>query len=158
MCILLDKFLIEKEIASDKMRPHEIRQQEPLLFNESALQQQQERSNTKLEQQEIKKLTAAEKKKAKEELKKAKKKLKAKSKDGKRNSLIFAAQSDPVPLFMLKCISFIEENGLDLEGLYRVPGNRSQVDYLFEKFNDGKFNFKSLKRTRTSFQGNGILR
>lgn len=88
-----------------------MRQQE--LFNEQrALQQPQ---------QENKKLTAAEKKKAKEELKKAKKKSKTKSKDGKRNSLILAQSDNSVtlPLFLVKCISFIEENGLDSEGLYR---------------------------------------
>ena len=41
------------------------------------------------------------------------------------------------PLFVEKCIEFIEEEGLDSEGIYRVPGNRSHVDLLFQKFDEG---------------------
>ena len=110
-----------------------IKQQQQEKMYEYALQQEK----LKLEQQETKKTTAAEKKKAKEELKKAKKKSKA-LKNEKRNSLIFAQSDDSLPLFLIKCIQFIEQN-LDSEGLYRVPGNRCHVDYLFEKFNEGKF-------------------
>lgn len=112
-----------------------IKQQQE-LYNEYALQQ--EKLNAKLEQPETKKLTAAEKKKAKEELKKAKKKKTKASKNEKRNSLIFAQSDDSMPLFLIKCIQFIEQN-LDSEGLYRVPGNRCHVDYLFEKFNEGNY-------------------
>ncbi|XP_041984268.1 rho GTPase-activating protein 190 isoform X2 [Aricia agestis] len=39
-----------------------------------------------------------------------------------------------VPLFVEKCIQFIEREGLASEGLYRVPGNRAHVDMLFAKF------------------------
>ena len=28
----------------------------------------------------------------------------------------------PIPLFLEKCVAFIELEGLDLEGIYRVPG------------------------------------
>uniref|UniRef100_A0A2R5LC18 Putative rho-gtpase-activating protein n=1 Tax=Ornithodoros turicata TaxID=34597 RepID=A0A2R5LC18_9ACAR len=47
-------------------------------------------------------------------------------------------QSDEVatPLFVDKCIRFIEEEGLDSEGIYRVPGNRAHVDLLFQKFDE----------------------
>lgn len=47
-------------------------------------------------------------------------------------------QSDQVatPLFVEKCIVFIEEEGLDSEGIYRVPGNRAHVDLLFQKFDE----------------------
>lgn len=114
---------------ADKMRQE--------MYNEYALQQ--EKLNAKLEQ-ENRKLTAAEKKKAKEELKKAAKKKGKQSKNDKRNSLIFSQSDDSVPLFLVKCVQFIEQN-LDSEGLYRVPGNRCHVDYLFEKFNEGKFCF-----------------
>jgi hypothetical protein len=45
---------------------------------------------------------------------------------------------DGVPLFASKCINFIEQNGgLELEGIYRVPGNQSQVAELEKQF---KFN------------------
>ncbi|XP_052745228.1 rho GTPase-activating protein 190 isoform X1 [Bicyclus anynana] len=39
-----------------------------------------------------------------------------------------------VPLFVEKCVDFIEREGLASEGLYRVPGNRAHVDMLFSKF------------------------
>ncbi|XP_047540656.1 rho GTPase-activating protein 190 isoform X1 [Vanessa atalanta] len=39
-----------------------------------------------------------------------------------------------VPLFVEKCVEFIEREGLASEGLYRVPGNRAHVDMLFSKF------------------------
>lgn len=50
------------------------------------------------------------------------------------------AQSEQnlIPLFVEKSISFIQEEGLDLEGLYRVPGNRAHVDLLFQKFDEGE--------------------
>jgi len=35
-----------------------------------------------------------------------------------------------------KSIRFIEEEGLDSEGIYRVPGNRAHVDMLFQKFHE----------------------
>lgn len=39
---------------------------------------------------------------------------------------------------MEKCVRFIESEGLDSEGIYRVPGNRAHVDLLFQKFDEGK--------------------
>ncbi|XP_038219350.1 rho GTPase-activating protein 190-like [Zerene cesonia] len=41
-----------------------------------------------------------------------------------------------VPLFVEKCVQFIEREGLASEGLYRVPGNRAHVDMLFTRFRD----------------------
>lgn len=51
----------------------------------------------------------------------------------------FSLQSDKnyVPLFLEKCVRFIEDEGLDSEGIYRVPGNRAHVDLLFQKFDEG---------------------
>ena len=37
---------------------------------------------------------------------------------------------------MRKAITFIEREGLDAEGLYRVPGNRAHVELLFQKFDE----------------------
>lgn len=50
------------------------------------------------------------------------------------------AQSDtnPVPLFLEKCVRFVEDEGLDSEGIYRVPGNRAHVELLFQKFDEGQ--------------------
>ena len=47
-----------------------------------------------------------------------------------------ASAEDPIPLFLRKAITFIEREGLDAEGLYRVPGNRAHVDLLFQKFDE----------------------
>lgn len=49
------------------------------------------------------------------------------------------SEDNPIPLFVEKCIKFIEEEGLDSEGIYRVPGNRAHVDLLFQKFDEGSF-------------------
>jgi hypothetical protein len=32
-----------------------------------------------------------------------------------------------------RCVRFIEEEGLEMEGLYRVPGNRAHVETLFSR-------------------------
>ncbi|XP_045539639.1 rho GTPase-activating protein 190 [Papilio machaon] len=67
----------------------------------------------------------------------------SKSKDKKNSSQITNAPSiqnwgpqgpHGVPLFVEKCVEFIEREGLASEGLYRVPGNRAHVDMLFSKF------------------------
>ncbi|KPJ21683.1 Rho GTPase-activating protein 190 [Papilio machaon] len=61
----------------------------------------------------------------------------SKSKDKKNSSQITNAPSiqnwgpqgpHGVPLFVEKCVEFIEREGLASEGLYRVPGNRAHVD------------------------------
>ena len=44
----------------------------------------------------------------------------------------------PVPAFVTLCVDYIEREGLEAEGIYRVPGNRAQVELLFEKFREGK--------------------
>ena len=48
-------------------------------------------------------------------------------------------QSDDnlLPLFVVKCVTFIEEEGLSVEGIYRVPGNKAHVDLLVERFKEG---------------------
>ena len=43
-----------------------------------------------------------------------------------------------VPLFVEKCVAFIEEEGFTTEGLYRVPGNRVHVEMLMERFKEGQ--------------------
>lgn len=40
--------------------------------------------------------------------------------------------------FLEKCIEFIELEGLDSEGIYRVPGNRAHVDLLYKAFEEGE--------------------
>ena len=42
-----------------------------------------------------------------------------------------------VPLLMHKCIEFIEDDGVDLVGLYRVNGRAKQIDDLILQFDQG---------------------
>lgn len=48
------------------------------------------------------------------------------------------SETNRIPLFLEKCVQFIEDEGLDSEGIYRVPGNRAHVELLFQKFEEGK--------------------
>lgn len=58
---------------------------------------------------------------------------------------IVQAEGRSIPLFLEKSIRFVEEEGLDSEGIYRVPGNRAHVDILFQKFEeDPNFNIHDL--------------
>lgn len=47
------------------------------------------------------------------------------------------SENNVIPLLLEKCVKFIEVEGLDSEGLYRVPGNRSHVELLFQRFEEG---------------------
>ena len=38
-----------------------------------------------------------------------------------------------IPLFIEKCIRFIEEHGLNTEGLYRISGYKNQVELVINK-------------------------
>ena len=51
------------------------------------------------------------------------------------------APDKPIPLFLDKCVEFIELEGLDSEGIYRVPGNKVHVELLTSKFKEGAFFF-----------------
>ena len=48
------------------------------------------------------------------------------------------SETNRIPLFLEKCVHFIEDEGLDSEGIYRVPGNRAHVELLFQKFEEGQ--------------------
>ncbi|XP_058794856.1 rho GTPase-activating protein 190 isoform X2 [Phymastichus coffea] len=55
------------------------------------------------------------------------------------------SETNPIPLFLEKCVRFVEDEGLDSEGIYRVPGNRAHVELLFQKFEeDGNLDIRSL--------------
>ena len=43
-----------------------------------------------------------------------------------------------VPMFIEKCIAFVEEHGLKFEGLYRVSGFKNQVDLVIHSLSQGK--------------------
>lgn len=48
------------------------------------------------------------------------------------------SNGNAVPLFIEKCTRFIEQEGLDMEGIYRVPGNRAHVDTLLQQFDESE--------------------
>lgn len=47
------------------------------------------------------------------------------------------SEKNCIPLFLEQCVEFIEQEGLDSEGIYRVPGNRAHVDLLYQKLQEG---------------------
>merc|ERR1712141_982942 len=69
----------------------------------------------------------AKEEKKKEKLEKksaARANMKANSVQGQPSMEDFrASDEDPIPVFLSRCIEFIEVEGLATEGLYRVPGN-----------------------------------
>lgn len=89
-----------------------------------------------------------ERRKQKEEEKRAKEaQKKIKKKDGKalggnsHGNLTLedyptALENPFVPQFVFKCVNFIEAEGLKTEGLYRIPGNKSQGELFVKKFNE----------------------
>ncbi|XP_022207896.1 rho GTPase-activating protein 190 isoform X1 [Nilaparvata lugens] len=101
------------------------------------------------EKQKAKEEEKQEKRRQKEEklkkLAEEREKKKQKSKCGVKGTLsshqpsleAFAqSETNAVPLILEKCVMFIEDEGLDSEGIYRVPGNRAHVDLLFIKFEE----------------------
>jgi len=87
-----------------------------------------------------------EKRRLKEEERQKREREKEKKRNSKQNKKevkaaptledIVQAEGRLIPLFLEKCVRFIEEEGLDSEGIYRVPGNRAHVDILFQKLEE----------------------
>lgn len=106
-----------------------------------------EKRRIKEEQARIRKIQDKEKEQEKKLKRKSKQNSKGSTGNGESlesalNSLPEFMQADGmsnIPIFLQKCIQFIEMEGLDSEGIYRVPGNRAHVDLLFQKFEEGWF-------------------
>jgi len=79
-----------------------------------------------------------EKRRLKEEerLRKQEKKLSAKKSKSTAVGSGRYVDDDGIPVFIKRCIEYIEFEGMDAEGIYRVPGNRAHVDALLQKFKD----------------------
>ncbi|KAL5277716.1 RhoGAPp190 family protein [Megaselia abdita] len=103
-----------------------------------------EKRRIKEEQARIRKIQDKEKEQEKKLKRKSKQNSKGSTGNGESlesalNSLPEFMQADGmsnIPIFLQKCIQFIEMEGLDSEGIYRVPGNRAHVDLLFQKFEE----------------------
>jgi RhoGAP domain len=50
-----------------------------------------------------------------------------------------------VPIIIEQCVLFIESEGVESEGIYRVPGNRAHVELLFQKFEEGELVWSLLE-------------
>ena len=48
------------------------------------------------------------------------------------------ASESGVPMFIEKCIAFVEDHGLTIEGLYRISGYKNQVDLVIHSLSQGK--------------------
>ncbi|KAF2350329.1 Rho GTPase-activating protein domain [Trinorchestia longiramus] len=143
------------------------KKQEKLKNKEEARQREDEKKRVKEEekakkkQEKLKNKEEArqredEKKRVKEEEKAKKKERENKKKSakagGKGAQKAAACWEDfiqspdcHVPLFIDKCIQFIELEGLDSEGIYRVPGNKIHVEHLSTKFKeDSSIDFTTL--------------
>ena len=70
-----------------------------------------------------------------EKLRRQEKKL-ASKKNKSSNNGEKSVDDDGIPLCIKSCIEFIETEGLDAEGIYRVPGNRAHVDTFMQKFRE----------------------
>ena len=46
-----------------------------------------------------------------------------------------------IPYLVKVCCDVVNERGLDIVGIYRVPGNKTSVSYLTEQVNKGVENF-----------------
>lgn len=56
--------------------------------------------------------------------------------------------STGIPIVIHKCLQFIESIGLDIEGLYRISGEKAKIRKLILAFNQGEW-FATISTTRT---------
>ena len=106
--------------------------------------EKQKKENKKRQQEKLKDEKRLQKEQRREQKEKEKREKKeAKGLKGKSNSVQIptledfkASEDNPIPIFLSKTIEFIEKEGLDAEGLYRVPGNRAHVELLFQKYDE----------------------
>ena len=116
------------------MSPLDIdKQQRELSKEEKKRQKEKIKDDKRIQKEQKKQVKEAEKKQKKE----AKGMKGQKSLQTQSTLEDFRASDDnPIPIFLQKTIEFIEKEGLDAEGLYRVPGNRAHVELLFQKFDE----------------------
>ena len=92
-------------------------------------------------------LLISQEKKIKEQQKAQKKLNKAKNSKISLNSSATGSlledmgqsETNPVPGFVEMCVTHIEREGMGVEGIYRVPGNKANVELLMERFKEGGF-------------------
>eukprot|EP00742_Colponemidia_sp_Colp-10_P001879 GILJ01002010.1.p1 GENE.GILJ01002010.1~~GILJ01002010.1.p1 ORF type:complete len:482 (-),score=100.20 GILJ01002010.1:399-1844(-) len=50
----------------------------------------------------------------------------------------FAVRGYDIPPVMAKCIAYIEDRALDVEGIFRLPGNNLEITALKQRFDEGE--------------------
>ncbi|XP_037027323.1 rho GTPase-activating protein 190 isoform X6 [Bradysia coprophila] len=115
------------------------------LIDRKRDKQKSQKEEEKLDKRRAKE-DAAKLRKLQDKEKEQEKKMKRKSKQtGKSSDLASGSSGMPefvqseknlIPLFLEQCVEFIEQEGLDSEGIYRVPGNRAHVDLLYQKLQE----------------------
>jgi len=133
----------ESIITSDKQKK---KLEKELKSKQKEIAKAEKKEKEKEEKEERRKEKEEKKKEKAEKNQKARNNMKANSVQGQPVMEDFRASDDnPVPIFLSRCIQYIELEGLRTEGLYRVPGNRAHVDLLFQKFDeDANIDFDSL--------------
>lgn len=102
-------------------------------------EEKQERRRAKDDATRLRKMLEKEKELEKKAAKRKSKKGEAVAPVASSLSDFVQSENNCIPLFLEKCIQFIEQEGLDSEGIYRVPGNRAHVDLLYQKFEEGEW-------------------
>ncbi|XP_075739843.1 rho GTPase-activating protein 190-like isoform X7 [Rhipicephalus microplus] len=127
----------DDSVAYDSATMGELAAGARLLKDKSTTRKKDERKKAREDEK-------TEKRRLKEEerqkrLTEKKKKKQGNSPAGAAPALEEFAQSEAVrtPLFVEQCVRFIEQEGLDSEGLYRVPGNRAHVELLLQRLDEG---------------------
>ena len=52
--------------------------------------------------------------------------------------------SNKIPVIIHKCLQFIESTGMDVEGLYRISGEKAKIRKLILAFNQGKDDYSAM--------------
>ena len=52
---------------------------------------------------------------------------------------LFRRDGSPVPLVVYQCIQAVDLYGLEVEGIYRIPGTSSHIQAMKTLFDSGKF-------------------
>lgn len=125
--------------------------------NDKSRERKEKKKSREDEKLEKRRLKEEERQRRLTEKKKKKQNKSSGSQSGPGLEEFIQSPSKLTPLFVEKCIEFIEEEGLDSEGIYRVPGNRAHVDLLFQKFDEGENLRAFVYSTRDACHESGRL-
>jgi len=79
-----------------------------------------------------------------------KKKIRNFLKKEDKNNLGFSSLSPTVPLIVKESINYLEQNGLDLEGIFRIPGRPTEIKSLSSIYGKGKSAETEMRKMNTN--------